>query len=451
VSTQSADTPLSGGSRKTRIARHLVGLAFFRSATFLLNLAVVPFSLAYLLPAQYGIWVTLSSIVGWMGSLDMGIGNGLRNNISACLAIGDLAAAREHVSTAFAYLGGGAIIGTFLFELVNPFIDWVGILKAEPSSQAELRIVAGVVFCLWGLRLAFGLVSSILLGDRRPASGAALDAISTLLSVVCICFLPLYSKGSLVWFSIAASASFAVVPVTASILLFRRRYRAIAPRLRYVRRERGRELTKTGIQFFVLQVAGVVLVSSANVIVTHMFGPEEVTPFYVASRFFNIPLMVSATLLLPFWSEYSDAYFRGDLSWIGVSLGRLRKLWWALFGIVVVLVLFARPLIQLWVGNRVNVPWELAICLGVYVLMQSWCNIYINVINGTGRILLQVILAVGTTALFVPTAIIVSMYFVRSSAGVVVATCCMLAPLCVLWPIQVRKVLTRTTSGIWAK
>ena len=61
------------------------------------NLFLVPLTINYINPLQYGIWITISSIITWMSFFDIGLGNGLRNKLAQCLAINDFETSK-HIS-----------------------------------------------------------------------------------------------------------------------------------------------------------------------------------------------------------------------------------------------------------------------------------------------------------------------------------------------------------------
>ncbi|MCK7523619.1 MAG: hypothetical protein MZV64_41275 [Ignavibacteriales bacterium] len=72
-------------------------------------MAIVPVTLNYLGKTEYGIWLTLASILSWLINLDFGLGNGLRNKLAEALALNDIKLARIYVSTAYAVFSVGII------------------------------------------------------------------------------------------------------------------------------------------------------------------------------------------------------------------------------------------------------------------------------------------------------------------------------------------------------
>ena len=67
----------------------------------LVQVLLVPFTLFCLGNYENGIWMTISSILLWIDHLDIGLGNGLRNKLSAQLAHNDIEKARQSVSSTF--------------------------------------------------------------------------------------------------------------------------------------------------------------------------------------------------------------------------------------------------------------------------------------------------------------------------------------------------------------
>ena len=54
-----------------------------------IGLVLVPLTINYLNPTKYGIWITLSSVIGWFSFFDIGLGNGLRNRFAEAIANND--------------------------------------------------------------------------------------------------------------------------------------------------------------------------------------------------------------------------------------------------------------------------------------------------------------------------------------------------------------------------
>lgn len=61
----------------------------FKIVGMFLGIVSVRLNLKYLGNSLYGMWVTISAIISWMSSADLGIGNGLRNELAQAFGKGD--------------------------------------------------------------------------------------------------------------------------------------------------------------------------------------------------------------------------------------------------------------------------------------------------------------------------------------------------------------------------
>ena len=422
-----------------------------RIVSVLINFLLVPLTLNYLNPTRYGIWLTLTSVINWVNVLDIGLGTGLRNKFAEALATNDEGLARSYVSTTYAFISIIAVLSMAIFWCITPFLHWASILNTSPDLENELASLAAVLFIFFCLKLIFGLIGTILIADQRPAMNTFLEIITNLLSLIIVFVLTKTSSGSLFWLGFAISSATVIVPVIANFWFFQGAYKKYLPSLEHVKTEYAKELVSLGLKFFLLQMAGVVIFSSSNIIITQFYGPSEVTPYNIAFKYYGVASMAFLMVLAPFWSAYTDAYVRRDNEWIDRANRKLKKFWLALFVGVVLMTLAADRVYALWVGKTVVVPFSLSVSMAIYVLIIAWSNIFAYFINGTGKIRLQLWAAVIVSVLNIGLSILLADTVGLRSTGVVLATCIALLPGCILWPIQMKKLVAGTATGIWDK
>src|ERR1051326_1057997 len=338
-----------------------------------------------------------------------------------------------------------------IFWCITPFLHWASILNTSPDLENELASLAAVLFIFFCLKLIFGLIGTILIADQRPAMNTFLEIITNLLSLIIVFVLTKTSSGSLFWLGFAISSATVIVPVIANFWFFQGAYKKYLPSLEHVKTEYAKELVSLGLKFFLLQMAGVVIFSSSNIIITQFYGPSEVTPYNIAFKYYGVASMAFLMVLAPFWSAYTDAYVRRDNEWIDRANRKLKKFWLALFVGVVLMTLAADRVYALWVGKTVVVPFSLSVSMAIYVLIIAWSNIFAYFINGTGKIRLQLWAAVIVSVLNIGLSILLADTVGLRSTGVVLATCIALLPGCILWPIQMKKLVAGTATGIWDK
>ena len=123
----------------------------------------------------------------------------------------------------------------------------------------------------------------------------------------------------------------------------------------------ARELLGSGSGFSLLQVAGAVVFSFDNLVVSHYLGAEHVTPYSVTWRLAGLAALaaVAQGLLFPaLWPAYAEAYAKGDYVWMR-SAFRATMLATLAVNVSFALLLVAegKPLIQRWAGAAA-VPWN---------------------------------------------------------------------------------------------
>ena len=302
-----------------------------KSVSIVIGLLLVPMTIHYVNPTQYGIWVTLSSVISWIAFFDVGLGNGLRNKLAEALAVGNEQLARKYISTTYAVLAMIMSGVYLLFLLVNPFVNWMHILNAPPGLATELYKLVFIVFTFFSLQFILRLIINILYADQRPAWNSLVNMVGNLMALIIIYILTLTTHGSLLYLGATMSGAPVLVLICITIFLFTGRYRQFMPSLKFVDLAYFRDLIGLGSRFFVMQILGLIIMSTDNIIITQIFGPAEVTPYNVAFKYFSIITLVFITILLaPYWSAYTDAYTKGDFNWIRKETRKLLKIWFLL-------------------------------------------------------------------------------------------------------------------------
>ena len=214
-----------------------------------------------------------------------------------------------------------------------------------------------------------------------------------------------------------------------------------------------RDLVDLGVRFFILQLSGIIVFSTASLLIAQIFGPADVTPFNIAFKYYGVAATGFTIVLTPFWSAYTDAYVTGDFKWIARSFQRLKVLWIGLVLAVIVMTACADWFYPILIRGKadVHIPFLLSASTGIYVVVLMWCTMYVNFINGVGKIRLQLWGAVTTALLVIPLEVVFAKFFAMGTAGVSLGMALSLLPWCFVWPAQVRKILRGTARGIWNK
>lgn len=438
-----------GHVRSIAAKKNILASLLIKICSIAISLILVPLTINYVNPAKYGIWLTLSSIIGWFGFFDIGLGNGLRNKFAAAIANGEHELARIYVSTTYAILSGIICIVLLLFFCINPFLNWSIILNAPPHLAKELSILALIVFVFFCLQFVLQLVTTILTANQQPAKASLFNLIGSILSLAVIFILTIKTSGSLLYLGLSMGLMPVLVLVASSAWFYSHDYKIYAPAFRFVKFGYARELMSLGLKFFVIQIAVVISYETSNIIIAQLFGPLQVTAYNIAFKYFGIIPMIIGIIMTPFWSAYTEAWVKKDTSWIQNTISRLKKLWVFFLILAVVMLAVSKKIFELWVGNKIEIPYSISASLAAYFIMNAWCGIFSQFLNGIGKVRLQLYICVIGAITNIPLAIFLGTQI--GVPGVILSTCILSLPAAILLPIQYYKIINNTSKGIWDK
>lgn len=436
-----------GDQRTVKARKNVLASAVLKGIDSLVYLLLVPVTLGYLNPYEYGIWLTLNSILMWINSFDIGLGNGMRNKLAIAEAAGDKTLSRIYVSTTFFMLmivmAGLVLLGS----LAEPFVDWYTVLSASPESVPHLDEIVYVAFSIFCLNFIFRFIGNVYLAMQLPAVNNFFVTAGHLLALIIIFVLTRTTHGSLMAVAVVYSASPLVVYLLAYPVTFRRIYPYLAPSVKFFKAEYLKDLFSIGVQFFLLQLSAIVLFAFANILISHLFGPENVTPYNISYRYFSVLPMVMNIIIAPMWSATTDAYARGDLEWIRSTMSRIHRYIAFALMCIVVMIAISEPVYRIWVGTEVKIPFVISMWMGVYTAILVVSLSYSNFLNGLGKLRIQTINTVTVALLFYPLCWFLGRHW--GIPGVLVGMCLLNTSGLLLNIIQFHKVVSGRAKGIW--
>jgi O-antigen/teichoic acid export membrane protein len=410
----------------------------------------VPLLLNYLDAERYGVWLTMTSIVGWFTFFDGGLGKGLKNNLVIALVKDDKILAREYISTTYAILSLVFIGLLVLLYMVNPFLRWKGILNVDGISEKELSLLALVVFTFFFLRFILKIIGVVSDAKQEPAINKFFAPIASLISLIVILILIETTHGNLVILGFALSFTPVLVLLVASLILFNKRYRDLKPNYKLIKLKHVKVLSILGGKFFFIQISTLVLFSLSNFLIIQYLGPKEVVQYNIALKYFQAPVMVYGIIMTPIWAATTDAYVKGDTNWLKNVMKKLNK-----FSLLFVIGIITMYIIsdwayKVWLNDEIIVTNILNITMMCYAIITVILSPYSQFINGFGKLTLSIRITFFKIILFIPIAI----FLLKSSAGVagVMITTVLFNILSApLYIYQVNKIINNKAKGIWMK
>jgi O-antigen/teichoic acid export membrane protein len=443
----------SNSDRSGKAKKNIILLLLIHGINFFALMLIVPLTLGYLGPEEYGIWITLSSILTWVTYLDLGIGNGLRVKLAEAFAVSDFNKGKIYVSTSYALFSGGMLSLFLLFLAVNPFLDWTFLLNTGSGLRNELGTLVIWVFGLFLLQFVLKLLTYIISADQRTSITGALNLTVNLLTVLFLFILTKsVGRGSLHDVGIGVSIMPVIVYLVAGYAFFKTIFKKVSPSFKFIDFKYSRDLLVLGGQFFIIQAAGLIVFSTDNIIISQLFNPAEVTVYNIAYRYFYFVPMLFGIFLNPLLPAYTEAYAKNDVDWIKKTTGKTLKIWLLLAAGVIIMLLVSGIVYSVWVGKSVNIPFGLSAAMALFVIVNNWNNIFAYFLNGIGKIRLQFYLSIFSAIINIPVSVFFAKYLNMGAAGVITGTIfCLLISGSFWAPLQYKKIISGKASGIWNK
>lgn len=441
----------SKGHERTLLAKKNIFYSLIlKGGSILIGLLLVPLTISYVNPSKYGIWLTLSSIISWFSFFDIGLGHGLRNKISESNATDNFEDSRIFISTTYCILTIVSSVIFLVFWIINHFINWNTILNTKNISSDELKQVAILLFGIFCLQFVLQIINNVLTACHSLSKVSLLYVVGQVFVLLIIYILTKISTGSLLYLVLTIGGVPVLVQIVASFWLYNNDYKFMAPSIKLINLKYAKSLLSVGGYFFLIQVGGLFLYQTDNLIVTQIFGPKEVTTFNVVYKMFSIITMVFAIIMTPFWSSFTDSYAKGDINWIKHSLYNIEKLW-IVMSVGAVVLFFASPfLFKLWLPNSsIYIPVSFTLAMVLYVIAFSWQTVHAVFLNGIGKIRLQLYLVVGSALINIPMAIFFGKRL--GLAGITLSNTFLFLIMGLILFYQTRKILTGTAKGIFNK
>lgn len=423
---------------RTNNIKFHIGITFiYKFFAILLSFLLIPLTIGLLSVEKYGVWMTIVSVFSWISFFDIGISNGLRNKLTEALAINDIKLAKTYVSSAFiviCFISFLLFLG-FLFFLKK--IQWNIVFNIKDISNSEFSYLLLYVGFFFLLNFILSLSKQLFYAYQEASLATLGQLFLNVFALIGVYLLVFFKKKSLLYLSISYGLS-TVLSNLILIIYFFYRHRNIIPSLLFFNLGKIKEISTLGIKFFIIQIAAIIIFTTDNIIITQILGPKEVTTYNIAFKLFSFVSIIHGIIIAPLWSGYTDAYAKGDILWIKKILRKMNLLMIPIILITLILTIFAKDIINIWIGPSIRVSQLLLLCMGVYMTISAWSNTYAYCINGIGKVNIQMATATIAGLINIP----LSIYFAKECSlgvtGVVIGTICSLMIFAVIGPIQIH-------------
>ena len=373
------------GERTRRAGATAIATILAQSVGKLSAFISVPLTLSYLGPEQYGLWLTVSSMIGWLSLADLGLGCGLLTRLAAAYGTRNVVLQRQLVTSTLAAQAAIAILLIAVCAALFPFLNWQRLFNVtNPDTVVILPAIIVIVFVAFILQFVFSVTTQVY---RALQEGYTVQGWSTIASVCGLIAIVLITKvhgGVTVLVATLAGAP-AMALVGNTIWMYARGKPHLRPRVVDISWRAIKSVAGLGIQYSGLALCAVAVSQTPNVIIAQYFGLAQVAPYGVAMKLYALAQAAGIAMLAPLWPAYTEAIVSADHTWIRRTHVRMvwtNALMWGAFGVMFVL---GGPLgIRLWVGPGVTSSRALLAGIALQGFFAAEAMVYTTLLNGAG-------------------------------------------------------------------
>jgi Membrane protein involved in the export of O-antigen and teichoic acid len=438
---------LSGSERSRLIKKNILGSLGLKCINILISFFLIPLTIGFVTNELYGVWLTISSVVGWIVFFDIGFGNGLRNRVAESMSKGDYIKSQQYVSTTYLSLTMIFIPLAIILYVISNFINWSTILNVNQVMNIEITKTVQIVLIFFCFTIIAKIQGTLLLALQLNALSSLMDTIGQLLILITIIILKYTVHGTLGTLALILNVCPLFVYLLSFFWIYCCKFPKLRPTFKSIKFSLVNDILSLGIKFFIIQIACLVLYGTINVIISYVSSPEYVTEYNVVYKYLGIPLMIFSILVAPLWSAYTDAFAKKDYIW-------MQNVYNKMFNILLLCIVFVLLLLPVypiffkaWLGNKVTIHLSMVLAVSFYVITTIWNTLHSNIINGLGKIRLQLYTSIVATILNIPVALWLGRLF--GAEGVVMSVSLFnLIPMIIL-TIQTKKIIRNKAIGIW--
>lgn len=429
------------------VLKNTVGAFLVKGGALLISLFTTPAFIRYFNNnAILGVWYTLLSVLTWFLNFDLGIGNGIRNNLVKAFTANDRIEARKIISSGLFSVAIVTVIlsvvGIGLISLVD--LNWLFNISADVIAYKILLQSAIFVFLSIMLRFLLTTVSSIFYALQKSAIN---NVLALCVSILQLLFVLIFhfdnSEHALRNLSLAYLFISNFPVIVAGVIIFATILRDCIPNWKFVNKETTKKVMTIGTIFFVCQILYMLIVNTNEFLITKLFGPEYTTDYTFYYKITSLISMVVTLALTPIWSVVTKAMAEKNFIWI-------KKLYKIIviagFGTCVLqflLIPCMQFIMDIWLGeNSISINYATAIAFACFGSVFVYSSMLSTIVCGLARMKLQAI-CYGIGIVFKFAFIFIVSRFTNDWNIVVWSNAIILFPYCVAQQIDLNKYIKK--------
>lgn len=378
------------------VLKNVMSAFAIKGVSLCLSLATIPAFVRYFdNNAVLGVWYTLLSVLTWVLSFDLGIGNGIRNNLVKDFSANDLISSRKTLSSGLFVSALVTMVltvsGVFVIKCVD--LNWLFNVTDDVITYDVLLKSASIVFVGIMIRFFLSCISSIFYALQMSAINDFLAlCVSALQLLFVLLMKPKNTNQGLLLLSGAYVVASNLPVCVAGLIVFATKLRECRPSVKYIDQQYIRNVMGVGAVFFICQITYMLLINTNEFFISHFFAPEYTAEYTFYYKLTGLISMIASLVLTPIWSAITKAMAERQYEWVK-NLYKKLKLAGALAMTAQFVFIFIQQFaMDIWLGKgSVDVEYPTAIAFACFGSVFIYTSILSTMVCGMSRMRLQMI------------------------------------------------------------
>ncbi len=432
---------LKGGNDTAVLSKNLVGTILIKGMALIISFfSVSVFSKYFNNDHTYGLWLAILSVLSWIMTFDLGLGNGMKNSLIDSFHRGTEEKSKKIIASSYL---SSIFIALFLFLIgvvlaLSINLNNLFNISEELVSPALLKTV--MIITLFGISLEFVLknISYIFHSLQKQLYAGIFSFISSLLLFI-FAFTFKFQNITLqfVILSVIYVIFYNFPYLIGTIYIFKKPLKNIRPKISDFDTKVAKEVMGVGIIFFLMQISLLFLNSTNSILIANIFGSDVVVYFTKYTKLFNVILSLFTVMTLTLWAAIRKAYVNKNQKWI-----KKMNFYFHLLAVVMVMlcgtiVLFLQPIFNIWLGDAtIIVDWVIALVCFASISVRLFTTVSSAISNGLQTLKPQLICLLTGVIIKIPLVFIIKLLFVNVPwYSIIVVDIMCYIPLLVILPI----------------
>lgn len=384
----------NAGDNTVIVIKNVIGAFFIKGGSMIVSLITTPLFISYFDNNKVlGIWYTLLSILFWFLNFDLGIGNGIRNNLVKDLTANDYSSARRTISSGMFAVGVVTIILSFVGYVLIDNIDlyWLYSLTEDTISYRCLFLSTIFVFIAVMLRFFLTTITSIFYALQKSAVNNLLALCASVLQLLYVLIADFDSvEEALISISFAYIFLSNIPTIVAGIIVFCKDMRQCIPTIKCIDKLHLKAITSIGALFFLCQILYMIISNTNEFFITNLYGSEYTTEYTFYHKLTTIVSMLVSLSLTPIWSVVTKAQTEGNFGWLDKLYSKIKFAGFGLLLLQFAIVPFIPFLMNLWLGDGVvEVNYITAVSFACFSSIFLYSGMLSTIANGLAMMRIQ--------------------------------------------------------------